>query len=169
MHFVVFAVVRRYVGRYQAVDVEPQVTVSEVTESNAVVTWKAIEDLPDDIKQYYKYILKYRLAEQSYVEFATLDHNPDASNSQRETLTGLEYGQRYFVQVMSVRVVRGQTEETGNTTDVQFTTKCLGTSTYMPTEQIGLSYLVKEFEVCRPCLLPDVALLLWSNLCSMFN
>ena len=60
------------------------------------------------------------------MEFATLDHNPDASNSQRETLTGLQYGQLYFVRVKSVRTVRGLTEETQNTRDPEFTTKCLG-------------------------------------------
>ena len=104
-----------------------------MTESTAVVTWKTIENLPEDIKQYYKYILEYRQEGQSYMEFATLDHNPDVSNSQQETLKDLRFGQRYFTRVKSVRTVRGLTEETENTAEAEFTTYCLGIFMYMPT------------------------------------
>ena len=122
-------------GRYQEVIVtqDSLVTISDVTESSAVVTWKTIEGLPDDIKQYYKYILEYKEAgPRPFVEFATLDHNPDASNSQQETLTDLRYDQLYVIQVRSVRTVRGLTEETENTRDPRFRTKCLGMFIYIP-------------------------------------
>ena len=103
-----------------------------MTESSAVVTWKAIEGLPDDIKQYYKYILEYREEGEPFIEFARLDHDPDASNSQQATLTGLQPGQRYFINVKSVRTVRGQSEETANSRDPEFTTECPGRFIYMP-------------------------------------
>ena len=102
--------------------------VSDVTESTAVVTWKTIQGLPDDIKQYYKYMLEYREQRHLNRDFVTFDHNPDASNSQQATLTGLRYGQDYIVDVKSVRTVRGLTDETRHTPTVVFTTKCPGRS-----------------------------------------
>ena len=134
---------------------EPQ--VSNVTESSAVVTWKTIEGLPDDIKQYYKYILEYKEPGQSYMEFRRLDHAPDASSSQQETLTGLRYGHVYVVQVKSVRAVRGLTEETQNTTDPEFTTKCIGISMYMPTATDRCTCVTPGqsiYECLSPYLLP---------------
>ena len=107
------------------------------------------------------------------VKFATLDHNPDASNSQQETLTGLKYGQRYFVNVRSVRTVRGLSEETENSRDPEFTTRCLGMFIYKPYSNRWVCHIcmVKMFmnSILSSCLLPNVTLLPWPNLCSMFN
>ena len=105
--------------------------VIDVTESTAVVMWKTIQGLPDNIKQYYKYILEYREQRHFNKDFVTLDHNPDASDHQQATLTGLRYGQDYIVDVKSVRTVRGLTDETRHTPTVVFTTKCPGRSTVM--------------------------------------
>ena len=115
-----------YSGTWQVSRDYPQ--VSGVTESTAVVTWKTIQGLPDNIKQYYKYILEYREQRHYNRDFVTFDHNPDASNSQQATLTGLRYDQDYIVEVKSVRTVRGLTDETRHTPTVLFTTECLGRS-----------------------------------------
>ena len=106
---------------------EYAVGLTEITASGAVVTWETIENLPDSIQQYYKYILQYRLeGESDWTEFKTLDHEPDGDGRQRETLTGLQHDTRYKVQVRYVRTVRGLNETTGDTEDAVLLTECTG-------------------------------------------
>ena len=104
------------------------VSISDITDSSAIVTWKTIVDLPNNIQQYYKYIIEYRLEEESeWTVFSTVDHQPDSNHRQRHMLSDLHYDTWYEVQVRSVRTVGGQTEETGETENAAITTTCTGT------------------------------------------
>ena len=103
------------------------VSTNDITDSSAVVTWRTIVDLPSDIQQYYNYIIEYRLQEESeWTVFSTVTHQPDSDGRQRHELSDLHYATWYEVQVRSVRTVRGQTEETGETDNAVMTTKCTG-------------------------------------------
>ena len=106
------------------------VSISDITNSSAVVTWRTIVDLPSDIQQYYKYIIEYRLQEASeWTIFNTVDHQPDIDDRQRHVLSDLHYATWYEVQVRSVRRVRGQTDEMGIIDNAVMTTKCTGRPT----------------------------------------
>ena len=104
------------------------VSISDVTDSTAVVTWRTIVDLPTDIQQYYNYSIEYRQeGESEWTVFSTVNHQPDSDERQQHMLSDLLYDTWYEVQVRSVRTVRGQTEETGETDNAAMTTKCTGT------------------------------------------
>ena len=103
------------------------VSIYDITDSSAAVTWRTIVDLPSDIQQYYKYSIEYRLeGESEWTVFSTVDHQPDSDDTQRLVLSDLHYDTWYEVQVRSVRTVRGQTEVTGETLLASLTTTCGG-------------------------------------------
>ena len=117
-----------------------------ITDSSAVVTWTAAGDAPENIQQYYKYELKYKLwgeASASWAVFTTVDHQPDSAGRQQYDLTDLQYDTQHEVKIILVRTVRGNTDELQETDDTMFTTKCTGT--VLPQE-----YLLSN--ACNMCL-----------------
>ena len=120
-------------------------TVTDITDSSAVVMWTAAENPAENLQQYYKYNLEYRFqGESEWTVFSTLDHQPDSDGRQQHTLTDLRYDTTYEVQVTSVRTVRGDTDETEDTDELLFTTNCTGTVSQ--SSEIGMmSFLYGNF------------------------
>ena len=74
------------------------VSIYDVTDSSAVVTWRTIVDLPSGIQQYYKYSIEYRQeGESEWTVFRTVDHQPDSNDTQRHVLSDLLYDTWYEV------------------------------------------------------------------------
>lgn len=102
--------------------------VNAVTESEAVIKWKKIDEVPGDLSDQFEYVIEYEeQASGKWVVWPTRQsHNPSSDQYQEDTLTGLMYNTVYNVEVQSYRLLGSDRELTADTLNTEFKTLCRG-------------------------------------------
>lgn len=101
----------------------PNVTL--VTDSTAVVEWKQIVGISDELAPFYRYDIEYKVdATNNWITWqGNFTHSNNAvGRFLEDKLTGLSDNTVYTVRIKSYRVLRGDTNETGNTREAVFMT-----------------------------------------------
>ena len=90
-----------------------EITEADLTESTALIRWQkiSVQNLQSDLAKFYGFHVQYRKKahrEWKKTEFLPLVYD---TNIQTFSLTGLEQGTKYEVQIVSVRRINDKTEE----------------------------------------------------------
>lgn len=117
--------------------------MSSKTDSSVIIKWRTITNVPDELSDYYQYVIEYKeVTSSDWTEWGSLSHDPssdqrdtptalifqsdNADKYQEATLTGLTYNTGYDVRVKSYRVLGSNREETGITQEYRIQTTCRG-------------------------------------------
>ena len=100
-------------------------SVSSVTSSSAVITWRRIS-VSSDLSDYYGYVIEYKEETSStWQELLRRKHSESKSSTPSASLSGLTHNTEYNVRLRLYRVVRGNTDDTDSEKGA-FKTKCIG-------------------------------------------
>ena len=100
-------------------------SVSSVTDSSAMITWRRISNL-SNLSNYYEYAIEYKqVTSSTWQELLRRKHSETTSGTLSEPISGLTYNAEYEVRLTSYRVVGSNTDDTDSETRT-FNTECIG-------------------------------------------